>query len=151
MTSKSAKPRAFGISVIEVLVALAVLAIIGAIALPSPQKVTAKADMEAAVENLQQAIYLARSTAINTKSDIVMHLVPGSPKEPGKISFSFAKPAAGADPGALDNEYLFPPEIRLETATHDVVFNSLGTVESPTRIELISNLDADLNQRLLIQ
>ena len=151
MISKSAKPRAFGISIIEVLVALAVLAIIGAIALPSPQKATAKADMQAAVDNLQQAIYLARSTAINTKSAVVMHLVPSTPKEPGRIGFAFAQPETGADPGALGNEFVFPPEVRLETAANNVLFNSFGTVESPTRVELVSNLDAKLNQRLLIQ
>jgi type II secretory pathway pseudopilin PulG len=149
MISKSVKVQVFGISVIEVLVALAVLAIIGAIALPSPQKSTARADMQAAVANLEQSIYLARSTAISTNSGVVMHLVPGTQNEPGKIGFSFTKPEAGTD--ALDSEYPFPPEIRLETTASEVHFNSIGIVESPTRVALISNLDADLNQRLLIE
>jgi Tfp pilus assembly protein FimT len=149
MISKRVKAQVFGISVIEVLVALAVLAIIGAIALPSPQKSTARADMQAAVENLEQSIYLARSTAINTNSGVVMHLVPGTEKEPGKIGFSFTKPEAGTD--ALDTEYLFPQEIRLETTAKEVHFNSVGMVESPTRVALISNLDADLTERLLIE
>jgi hypothetical protein len=78
-----------------------------------------------------------------------MHLVPGTQNEPGKIGFSFTKPEAGTD--ALDSEYPFPPEIRLETTASEVHFNSIGIVESPTRVALISNLDADLNQRLIIQ
>jgi hypothetical protein len=105
--------------------------------------------MQAAVENLHQSIYLARSTAINTNSGVIMHLVPGTQNEPSKIGFAFTQPEAGTD--ALDSEYPFPQEIRLETTANEVHFNSLGIVESPTRVALISNLDAGLNQRLLIE
>jgi len=151
MILNSIKALARGISVVEILVVLAVLTVIGAMALPSPQKDTAKADVQAAVEDLQQAIYLARSTAISKQADVIMHLVPGDPKEPGKVTFSFATPGTDLDSRALDHEYVFPPEIRLVTAANEVLFNSLGTVESPARIELISNRDTDFNQRLLIQ
>ena len=155
MGPSSATPGIRGISVIEVLVVLAVLAVVGAIFLPSPEKAAAKADMQAAEEKLQEAIYLARSTAINTQSEVIMHLVPGKAREPGKIDFSFAsrgaEPGSGPDAESIDREFLIPPEIRLEAAANEVLFDAVGVVESPTPIELISNRDAALHQRLLIQ
>jgi len=151
MILNSSKARVRGISAVEILVVLAVLTVIGVMALPSQQKDTAKADMQAAVEDLQQAIYLARSTAISKQADVIMHLVSGNPKEPGKVTFSFATPGADLDASALDHEYVLPAEIHFETAANEVLFNSLGKVESPARIELISNRDADFNQRLLIE
>jgi len=151
MILNSIAARVRGISAVEILVVLAVLTVIGAMALPSQQKDTAKADMQAAVEDLQQAIYLARSSAISKQADVIMHLVPASPKEPGKVTFSFATSGTDLDSSALDHVYVFPAEIRLETAVNEVLFNSLGKVESPARIRLISSRDAGFDQRLLIE
>lgn len=143
-----------GISVLEVLIVLAVLAVIGAIFLPSPQKASARADMKTAEEYVEQAVYLARSTAINTQSVVIMHVLPGNAKVPARIGFSFASQdqlQAGANAGVLDHEYVFPAEIRLESAANDVLFDATGVVQSPTQIELISSRDADFYQRLLIE
>lgn len=151
MVLNSIPARTRGISAVEILIVLAVLTVIGAMALPSQQKDTAKADMQAAVEDLQQAIYLARSTAISKRADVILHVVPASPKEPGKVTFSFAEAGTDLDSSALDHEYVFPAEIRLESAANEVLFNSSGKVESPARIRLISSRDAGLEQRLLIE
>jgi hypothetical protein len=51
----------------------------------------------------------------------------------------------------LDHEYVFPPEIHLESANNTVRFDSLGVVESSTRVALISSRDREINQHLVIQ
>ncbi len=107
--------------------------------------------MQAAVEGLQQVIYLARSTAISKQADVIMHLVSDNPNEPGKVTLSFATTATDLDSSVLDHEFVFPVEIHLETAASEVVFNSVGKVESPARIKLISDRDAAFDQRLLIE
>ncbi len=151
MKTNSTKSQMRGISLIEILIVLAALTVITAIALPKPEKDSAKAEMQAAVENLQQAVYLARSTAMSKQTDVILHLVPGNTEESGKVTFSFANPKAGMDTSTLDHEYPFPSGIRLETSEPDVHFNSAGQVEYEARIALISNSDKDFIERLLIE
>ena len=63
-----------GITLIEILLILGMLAVIASLAVPSMRSATTGADMRAATENLQYSIRSARNTARMTESKVTMNI-----------------------------------------------------------------------------
>ena len=148
---QSTRTRSSGISVLEVLVALGVLVVIVSFASPSLSSITARAELQSAVENAEFSIQMARSTARELETDVVMHLKTGRHEKQHSISFSFPNRKAELNTANLLQEIQFPPDIRLVTDESSVHFDSRGLVEVPVQVLLVSNLDEDFSERLLIQ
>ena len=141
--------RARGITLVEILLAVSVLIILVAFALPSAGTATARADLKAALENLDYSVGTARNVARLTESSISMSIEPPSGAEAQSIAFSGAGRTSGK--GLPDiPEYRLPESIRIVSDRERFVFDSRGMVERPGRILLVSRADDEITASLNI-
>ena len=145
------KAHARGISVIEILVALGVLVVIVSFASPSLSNVTAKADLRAAVENLEFSIRSARSAARTMETDVVMHIHSERRARQHSVNFTFPSWNEELDQPQSVQDLELPPSVRLMTDSSEVRFDSRGVVDAPVRLLLVSSLDEGVNERLVIE
>ena len=148
---QSTKVRSRGISVLELLIGLGVLTVILSVSAPTLNKTTARADMQSALKNLELSIQLARSAARQLETDVVLHLETDPRARHHTITFSVPKREPKLNSVALFEDYVFPADIRLDAESNTVRFNYQGEIESPIKLRLVSNLDDNLTQRLLIR
>lgn len=139
--------RSRGVTLVEILLVIAVLAILLSFAMPSVGNATARAELKAAAENVQYSMDAARKLARMTESSVAVNIGPaskpdsesggesGSGGEPHRITFS--KPEI--------QDYLLPASVRL-VADHDrYVFDSRGLVAEPGRVMLLSASDESIS------
>lgn len=139
--------QARGITLVEVLLAVSVLIILVAFALPSAGTATARADLKAALENLDYSVGTARNVARLTESSISITIEPSSGAEAQAVIFSHAANAPGT--GIPDiPEYRLPESVHIVSDQERFVFNSRGMVERPGRILLISRSDDGISATL---
>ncbi len=140
-----------GITILEILIALGVLVVILSFATPSLSNATAKAELKAAVENMEYSIHIARSTARQMNTDVIMHF--DNDRKSRNHSIWYTIPARqSADNGeVMLQPYQFSESIRLVTNETKVRFDFRGAVETPVQLVLVAQQDADVTQRLLIQ
>jgi len=139
--------RARGITLVEILLALSVLIILVAFALPAAGTATARADLEAALENLDYSVGTARNVARLTESSISIRIEPTSGTEAQVITFSQAGEASGKQLPDIP-QYRLPESVQLVSDQERYVFNSRGLVESPGRILLVSRADDEITATL---
>lgn len=151
MTFRSTRTRSSGISVVEILVALGVLVVIISFTAPSLSKVNARAELDVALENVNLSVYMARNTARQLETDVIMHLETGRHEQQHSISFSFPTRNAELDSGTLLQDFQFPAGIRLVTDDTSIHFDSRGMVEVPVHLLIVSSLDEGVNERLVIE
>ena len=137
-----------GITLVEILMVIALLVIILSFALPSVGSMTARAEMQAAVENVEYSIDTARKLARLTETPVAVDIRP----EQGNtrtIEIT-AMPDSGASlaPGAPD--YSLPPGIELAATAERFVFDERGLVEAPGTIVLSHVDDASLSTTLSV-
>lgn len=148
---QSIRTRSFGISVVEILVALGVLVVIISFAAPSLSKANARAELEVALENVNLSVNMARNTARQLETDVIMHLQTDQNEKQHSISFSFPTRNAELDSSALLQEFQFPVGIRLVADETSVHFDSMGMVEIPAKLLIVSSLEEGVNERLVIE
>ena len=142
------RKKVSGFTVIEMFIALAVLAILVAVALPSMENVAAKADMKAATDEVAQAFRTAKNAARLTNSSVT---VTFTTNESGNntISFAFANNGGAA---AADNEgnaqrrmelpvIKLPANVAVDADTAVFTYNSMGMVNATGTIALASTAD----------
>ncbi len=137
-----------GITLVEILMVIALLIIILSFALPSVGSMTARAEMQAAVENVEYSIDSARKLARLTETPVALDIRSA---QGGVHSIGIAALQGGAAaqaPGAQD--YSLPPGIELETTAERYVFDARGLVEAPGTIVLSHVDDASLSTMLSI-
>lgn len=148
---QSTRARARGISVVEILMMLGVLAVIAAFASTSFGNATNRAELQAAAEGMNFSIQGARSTARELETEVIMHLETNRPDKQNSVSFSFPNRNAELGSSALPQEFLFPENVLLVTAETSIRFDSRGLVATPVQLRLVSKIDERVNQSMLIQ
>jgi Tfp pilus assembly protein FimT len=140
-----------GITLLEVLIALGLLVVLLSFATPSLSGATARAELKAATENVDLNIRMARNTARQMNTDVIMHLETSHSARHHSISYSV--PGRQKDIAAVTTlmDYQFPESVRIVAGQTDIRFDSHGLVEPPVQLMLISLLDDDVNKRILIE
>jgi len=147
----SPKSRDRGISVLEILIALAVLAVIFSFASASFSHAANSKELMVAAEEVQFSVQGARSMARELETDVVMHLNSGGLHAPDSITFSFPSRKKSLKSDGLLQEFVFPSDIRLASNNANIHFDHRGLVETPVELVLISTLSESLKENLLIQ
>jgi prepilin-type N-terminal cleavage/methylation domain-containing protein len=139
-----------GFTVIEMFIALAVLAILVTVALPSMENVAAKADMKAATDQVAQAFRTAKNAARLTNTSVRVTFTTNALGN-NTISFGFKNNGwldSADDEGNLQRRMTLPV-IRLPAriaVNGNTVFtyDALGMVNpTPSTIELVSTANSD--------
>ncbi len=146
-----ATTRSRGFSMIEILIALGVLVVFLSFAAPSVSQATAKADLRAAAENMQFSIGMAKTTARQLETAVVMQFNTDPNGERHSVTYSF--PAKNVMPGSASQlqDVQFPPQIRLVSDAPSVQFDRRGMVRSSVQVVLVSSQDDNLSQRFVIE
>ncbi len=139
--------RSRGITLIEILLALSLLVIVLSFAIPSMSSATAKADMMAAVENVEYSIHTARNTARLSETGISVEFKSFAGEHAQVISFSPAK--SGSNVGIP--EYRLPEDIELVADQESFVFDERGLVQNPGRIILVSKVDESVTETVEVK
>jgi prepilin-type N-terminal cleavage/methylation domain-containing protein len=139
--------RARGITLIEILLVISVMAIMVAFALPAADTATARAELKAAVENLEYSVGTARNVARMTESSISLDIESSTADAPQTISFSYPGQKSGKR-GPDIQSYSLPEGIELITDLERFVFDPRGMVEQPGRILLVSRVDEEVSSVL---
>ena len=147
----SAIARSRGISVLEILIALGLLVVIISFASPSLSNVTAKAELQSAVKNTEFSIRAARQTARILETDVIMHLHTDRKLKRHYISYSVPKRGQQQESVHVIQDFQYPAGIRLVSEKEFIHFDSRGVLESPVKLMLVSTVDDDINERLLIE
>lgn len=134
--------RSRGITLVEVLLVISMLVIVLSLSLPSMNGTTAKADMTAAVERVEQSIELASDTARLKGSGVSLGFKTYA-GQPGHV-LSYDAPAE------LPEVHL-PGDIELVTDRTAFRFDSNGAVENPGRIILVSRLDETMTETINVK
>ena len=145
------KSRSRGVSIVEILMALAVLVIILSFASPSLSSTSAKAELKTAVENMEYSVRMAKTTARQLESDVVMHFKNNPSEKVHSISYSYPSRNSNLNSVGLLQEYKFPQGVRLITDAKSVHFDYRGMVEKQALLMLVSNHDDDINKKLVIE
>ena len=139
--------RAQGITLVEILMAISLLVILVAFALPSVGNATARAEMKAVLENLEYSVGTARNVARLTESSISLNIesLPGTKVQ----TITFSRP--GQMPGQRGPDipdYRLPEGIQLVSDRDRFVFDPRGLVEHPGRVQLVSRTDEEITSEL---
>ena len=139
--------RARGITLVEILIAISVLIILVAFALPSAGTAAARAEMQAALENLEYSVGTARNVARLTESSVGLLIESRSGEEAQTITFSqMGKTSRERLPEM--QEYRLPETIQIVSDQERYVFDQRGLVEQPGRILLVSRADDQITATL---
>jgi len=141
--------RSKGISLVEILIALGMLVVILSFAAPALQGASAKAELRAAVENLEFSIRTARYKARQYEREVLMHLDTDPLSDRHSVSFAIQGDKAGFASSLQD--FQFSPGIRLVSDSPSVLFDSRGMLQLPVQVVLVSREDADISQILMIE
>lgn len=142
--------RARGITLIEILLALSVLVILVAFALPSVGNATARAEMKAAFENLQYSFDTARKVARLTESSVIVVIESTAGDTSQTIAFEGAG-TSGRHSGPGIPEYALPSDVLLESEHDRFVFDRRGLAEQPGLIRLASRTNEKIGFELYIE
>lgn len=141
--------RCRGITLVEILLVIGLVVLLAGFALPSFGTATARAEMKAALENLEYSIGTARNVARLTDSSISLNIVEGPDATKQKITFSqSARGTVKRGPEIPD--YLLPEGIELVSEQRHFIFDGRGLVDQPGRIVLVSREDATITNALEI-
>jgi prepilin-type N-terminal cleavage/methylation domain-containing protein len=138
-----------GFTLVEILLVVSLLVILLAFALPSSGSATARAEMQAAVENLEYSVDTARNVARLAESGITLEIETPSGAAAQRIHFSRSavRPRKG---GPEIPEYLLPEGIRAVSTQDRFEFDARGLVEQPGRIVLVSRVDDSITSTIEI-
>lgn len=143
--------RSRGVTLVEILLVVAMLVILLSFAMPSVGTATARAELKAAVENVQYSIDAARNLARMTESSVTVNIGPASQPEAPAGAESSGEPQRIMFSRPEIQDYALPADIRL-VADHDsYVFDSRGLVQEPGRVTLLSAADESISSAIDIK
>ena len=148
---QTAKNKSRGISVLEILIALCMLVVIVSFAAPTLSSVNAKADLQAAVANMEFSIDAARNTARVLETPVVMNFHNDRKLKQNYITFSMPQRSEQLQADNSLQRYDLPAGIRIVSDQTVIQFDSRGLLEAPVQLLLASQADEDVSERLLIQ
>jgi prepilin-type N-terminal cleavage/methylation domain-containing protein len=146
------RKKASGFTVIEMFIALAVLAIVLAVALPSLENTAAKADMKAATDQVAQAFRTAKNAARLTSTRVTVTFTDNESGD-NTISFAFANGTVDGEGTAYaDNEgnaqrrmalpvIRLPAQIAVSGDQTEFTYDPLGMVDAMGTIALASTVE----------
>jgi Tfp pilus assembly protein FimT len=128
--------RAGGISLVEVIVVLALIALAGSIALTPMLDWRHGMRLHAAVNEIRADLMLARMRAVKENTDVVVRFDPSA----GHYRVTYTDPGGNA---VLVKAHAFPPGVRIAVESpaytldawgHQAVFSARGTARSGTLV-----------------
>ena len=131
----SARQR--GITLVEILIVVAVLAVLASFAAPSFGKASAQAELKAALENVQYSVDTARNIARMNGTSVSLDLGKAPGSEAFQLGFSSPNPNKSNLLKDLQT-YRLPEDIRLESEFGSYVFDDRGLVAKPGTITIVS-------------
>jgi prepilin-type N-terminal cleavage/methylation domain-containing protein len=143
------KSKIKGITLIEILLVLGLLAILASFAVPSVSGAVSKAEMKTTMENIRYSLEVARRTARMTEIEVSMHI---SPVDQGSAQvITFSSPGKGGASNHLQiQDFTLPPDVVLVSDQDLFLFDKRGLVEEPGHILLVSRLDESLTSTINI-
>ena len=131
--------RSRGITVIEILMVVSLVAILISFAIPSVSGAAARAEMKAATENVEFSIDAARKVARMTGRPVTLHV---DRRAEGSSAIGFSSPDSQLiDVSGMIPQYRFPEDIHLESDRETYRFDDRGLVEIPGQLVLVSVVD----------
>ncbi len=149
ISSITSKTR--GITAVEILIVLGMLAVIMTFFANSFSRATNRADLLVAVEGVNFSVQSARSMARELETEVLMHLNTSSTGENHSIEFSYPNRNQSLGSGNLLQEFVLPADIRLMTDESVIHFDARGLVEKPTRLLLISQTEESTQETVLVR
>ena len=141
------KSKIKGITLIEILLVLGLLAILASFAVPSVSGAVGKAEMKSTLENIQYSLQTARKTARMTETEVSMHISPAEQEITQTITFW--SPGKGGTSNKLQiQDFTLPPDIVLISDQDSFSFDERGLVEEPGRILLVSKVDESITSTI---
>ena len=149
-TQKSNSARQRGITLVEILIVVSVLAILASFAIPSFGKAAAKAELKAALENVQYSVDTARNIARMNGTSVSLDLDNADGEGAFQLVFSSPNP----NKSRLLNDlqaYRLPEDVRLESELNSYVFDDRGVVTTPGTITIVSTAYDSMRSSVPVQ
>lgn len=140
--------RSRGFTLIEMMVALAALAIVVVFATPVLQNAAARSDMQEATDQVAQAFLQAKNAARINNSKVRLTLTTN--EMANRITFEFANGSSISDSGQMLPVVVLPETVSVITETPEFVFSGLGVVNTTGTIALVSTARSGLSSTVAI-
>jgi Tfp pilus assembly protein FimT len=138
-----------GITIIEILMVLGVLALFLSFALPSASSSANRAELRAAVENVNYSLHTARNLARSSESGVRVQISAATEKQSQTISFSATDERRTKLIEHLQN-FTLPSEIAAVSDHDTFTFDHRGLVETPGQILLVSRADESVRSVITV-
>ena len=145
------RTRLRGISVVEVLLALAVVAVVLSFASNSFGKAAHKKEVLVAAEGVDFSVRTARSIARDLETSVLMHFNTGPGEKLHSISFSLPDRVAFTTTENMLQDFVLPEDIHLAVSQTSIRFDGRGLLEAPINIAVVSTRDAAATESLFFQ
>ena len=139
-----------GITLIEILLAIGLLAVLLSFAVPTINGAAVRAEMSATMENVQYSLQSARRVARMTESQVDMRISSATSDAMQTITFS-APGKRGAGSITQIQNYHIPKDIALVSDHEAFQFDERGLVRNPGQILLVSKMDESITMEIQIQ
>jgi len=126
--------------VIEILVVLGLMAILVSFAMPSASRTATRAELKAAIENVQYSFQQARNLARTTESKISVSIPVA--REGGIQTIRFSSLSGGKHKTIPEmQDYNLPSDLVMISDHDSFLFDRRGLVENSGQVLLVSRLD----------
>ena len=139
-----------GITLVEILIVISVLAIILSFAIPSANGAAARAELRAATENLEYSISAARNVARLTESAVTLKISADGDTSPRIVSLARAD-ASPVEAHPDLQPYQIPDSVEVMSDRPVFLFDRRGLVDRTGQVRLVSKLDPDLHATLEVR
>lgn len=136
--SANLKQHAKGITLIEILMVLGVLAILVSFAAPSFNTANSAMQMRAASEQVEYSIDLARKTARMTETPVIMNVSIDPKNGQHRITYSLSDKARKKLSQPSLQEFRLDSSLAFQVDHRSFEFNSRGIVTNPGTLTLIA-------------
>lgn len=139
------RSRSRGITLVEILLVLSLLAIILSFAIPSMGGAVARAELTAAVENVEYSIERARNLARMKETEVTVGIEQRAGDKARTLDITQGGGSAGIP------EYRLPEDIDLVADQPAFVFDDRGLVRDPGTITLVSRVDDEVSAIITVK